>query len=188
MGIIAQTLPLVNPSFVGADRTRGGVVPAQGGGPLGSPPSLPQLAREAMGDWLSGYHWDWYATLTFRLKFSAASAWRAWNRWSAAHFPLGGWFAAMEFTERDGKQVPHLHALVNCSAEESVEDEFRAMLHDPHNSLAWKHWFKRYGRNSIDGFVAGRGAEGYCSKYVVKNAYDRGEYDVGGSWQSAGGR
>ncbi len=189
MNIIAQpTEKIKTTELPGAlTATLGGVEPAQGAGVQTSAPSLPQMARDELATWLGQHKWDWFATLTFREMFSAASAWRAWARWSQAHFPAGGWFAAMEFTERGGKQVPHLHTLVNCDAAQDAEAEFRAILHDPHNSQAWRHWVKRYGRAKIENYIPAKGADHYVAKYVTKDAIDRGGWDVGGCWQTSAG-
>ena len=134
-----------------------------------------------LATWLTTWHWDWFMTGTFRESYSVQAARRAWERWTR-HICWGGWFVAFELTNRNGKAVPHVHALVNCDASANLGPG-RAAAWDPYDSKAWQGWLKSYGRCKIERYDPERGAAEYVSKYVTKSAYDRGDWSVGGQWQ-----
>lgn len=142
---------------------------------------LQHKVREELSAWLSGHHWDWFVTGTFRFKASVPAAWRAWQRWLRT-MPAAAWYAALELTQRDGKEVPHIHALVNCNVYTPMDD-LRHLVYNPQGCTEWERWFKSYGRCKIERYDPARGAARYVSKYVTKTVYDQGDYMVGGQWQ-----
>lgn len=119
-----------------------------------------QLA-EAWGQFLSGYPWDWFATLTFREPVGSFRAHRLFGYFvrdieKAAGIPIA-WFRGDEYGPRGGRL--HLHAL---------------MLNVAHlRRLTWMDdWNRRAGYARILPFDPGRGAAYYCAKYVTKQFGD----------------
>lgn len=115
-----------------------------------------QLA-EAWGEFLSGYPWDWFLTLTFREPVVSFRAHRLFERFAkdlekAAGIPIA-WFRADEFGPRGGRL--HLHALI---------------LNVGHlRRLSWMdEWNRRAGYARILPFDPSKGAAYYCAKYVTK--------------------
>lgn len=126
----------------------------------------------AWTDWLSTFHWDHFATLTFREPRSEASARRAFEGYvrsvrSLTHGGSVGYFVGYEYGTF-GRL--HLHALMRTSSPQP--DLFtsrcsRASEALPSETL-WKVWWERYGRATVSDYDPKRGAAGYVSKYVTK--------------------
>lgn len=119
-----------------------------------------QLA-DAWGDFLAGYPWDWFLTLTFRDPPGSFRAHRMFDRFArdiekAAGVPTG-WFRGDEYGPLGGRL--HIHALMLNTA------------HLPR--IAWlNEWNRRAGFARILPFDATRGAAFYCAKYVTKEFGD----------------
>lgn len=123
-------------------------------------------------DWLSTFHWDHFATLTFAEPRSEASARRAFAQYtrslSSAHPGLDlGYFCGYEYGTF-GRL--HLHALLRTS-----QDQWDFGLRTvpcPQtilpNEVLWHYWYERYGRAKVETYDRRRGAAGYVSKYVTK--------------------
>ena len=118
---------------------------------------------EAWGEFLAGYPWDWFVTLTFREPPGSFRAHRMFDRFArdiekAANVTIG-WFRGDEYGPIGGRL--HIHAL---------------MLNTSHlPRMAWlNEWNRRAGFARILPFDAAKGAAFYCSKYVTKQF---GDYD-----------
>jgi hypothetical protein len=135
--------------------------------------------RDAWTDWLSSFHWDHFATLTFADPRSEASARRAFNAFvgqlrGLTHGGSVGYFCGYEYGTF-GRL--HLHALMRTTTPQpdlgpgGVPHPCEALP----SGLVWRTWFDRYGRATVTRYDPQRGAAGYVSKYVTKRlAY----YDI----------
>jgi hypothetical protein len=123
-----------------------------------------ESVRGALGSWLCSIPWRYYATLTFRDGFSEPAARRAVGRFFASK---GYYFAALEHGKL--RAVPHVHLLQGGDLLPSRQE-------------LWEEWFARFGRALWEDIVPGKGAEQYCSKYCVKDAMNRGDWLLGGTW------
>jgi len=119
---------------------------------------------EAWGQFLSGYPWDWFLTLTFREPVASFRAHRLFSYFArdiekAAGMPIA-WFRGDEFGPHGGRL--HLHAV---------------MLNVAHlRRLLWMdEWDRRAGYARILPFDPHLGAAYYCAKYVTKHF---GEWDL----------
>jgi len=129
----------------------------------------PQPVRAAWSEWLGGFPWDAWGTLTFRWSDPThAQLDRAFSGFVThiRNFSMTGdapYFLGHE-VGRGGRA--HLHCLLG------VGDMPRTAL--------WSWWFKRYGRCEVRGYDPERGAAAYVSKYITK---ELGHYDVDlGRW------
>lgn len=119
---------------------------------------------EAWGDFLGGFPWDWFCTLTFRDPVPSFTAHRRFAFFmrdveQAAGLPIA-WFRADEYGPLGGRL--HLHALV------SNVGHLRR--------LTWMdRWDARNGYARILKFDPEKGAAYYCAKYVTKQF---GEWDL----------
>ncbi len=117
--------------------------------------------REAWGQFLSGFPWDWFVTLTFREEIGSYRAHRLFESFiraleKAAGIPLF-WFRVDEIGGRTGRF--HIHALIGNVA------HLRRMT--------WVDWWDRVaGYARILPFEAKRGAAYYCAKYLTKQLGD----------------
>ncbi len=135
--------------------------------------------RLAWTDWLSSFHWDHFATLTFADPRSEASARKAFLRFvgqlrGLTHGGSVGYFCGYEYGTF-GRL--HLHSLMRTSTPQPD----LGVGGVPHPSaalpceLVWKTWFETYGRATVARYDPRRGAAGYVAKYVTKRlAY----YDI----------
>jgi hypothetical protein len=119
---------------------------------------------DAWGEFLGGYPWDWFVTLTFVgdvKTFTAHNRCNAWLRsleWATGH-PIF-WFRGDECGNRFGKF--HMHLLIGNVAH----------LH----RFTWmKRWELRNGWARIFEFNPALGASYYVAKYVTKQF---GEWDL----------
>lgn len=130
------------------------------------------LLREAWTAWLSGFHWDYFATLTFAEPRSEASARRAFHGYcrqleGLTHGGSVGYFCGYEYGTF-GRL--HLHALMRTTTPQPDLGPGGV----PHPSaalpcgLVWRTWFDRFGRATVAPYDPQRGAAGYVSKYVTK--------------------
>ena len=115
----------------------------------------------AWGQFLSGFSWDWYVTLTFRDWVKSFRAHRLFEQFmrdleKAAGIPIF-WFRADELGTHGGKF--HIHALIGNVAHL--------------RRLTWMdRWHDLAGIARILPFNAKRGAAYYCAKYVTKQSGD----------------
>lgn len=117
--------------------------------------------RDAWGEFLSGFPWDWFVTLTFREEVSSFRAHRLFTYFvraleKAAGIPIF-WFRVDEIGSRLGRF--HIHALIGNVA------HLRRMT--------WVDWWDRIaGYARILPFSAKCGAAYYCGKYMTKQSAD----------------
>lgn len=135
------------------------VAGAEGGG-------LPR----AVGDWLNGYPWNAWCTLTFRAgNFSADAATRAVNLWldyiRTTGSPAVTYYVGHEVGGLGGRL--HLHGLIGNLADYTSR------------TALWSWWFKRFGRAQVLRYDAERGAAWYVAKYVTK-AVAEWDFDLTG--------
>jgi len=125
-----------------------------------------------MGQFLSAYSWDWWATLTWREEVGSFTAWNRTEEF-IRHLEQGppkrrvGAFIAIEKHRyrSDGYTLTyHAHLLIK-----GVDDLRR--------DAAWAFTFRRNGRARIEPFVQSRGASYYVAKYVGKEVVGIGEWD-----------
>lgn len=110
------------------------------------------------GEWLKGYDWQAWGTLTLRYDEPTHDQMqRAWSRFVAWLRTEGNqdvsYFVGHEVGSR-GRV--HLHCLLGTLAE------------DTPRSALWSWWYERFGRAEIRGYDPERGAASYVSKYVTK--------------------
>jgi hypothetical protein len=114
---------------------------------------------QAWGEFLSGFNWEWFLTLTFREPQESFRAHRLFRRFAGQINRAAGnsvaWFMVFEYGSRLGRL--HIHAL---------------MLNVAHLSrFHWmEEWNKVAGYARILPFAQGKGAAFYCAKYVTKSA------------------
>jgi len=127
--------------------------------------------------WLSTFEWTAYCTLTFRrpMRQGALRCGRAWVRWIANRYGEARAFLAEEH-HADGERL-HLHALIHIADGDLVD-----------LTPWWRWWWTKFGRCEVRRYQARRGAAGYCSKYILKEAQDRGSWDLLVEKQSHGRR
>jgi len=119
-------------------------------------------------EWLSTIPWTTYGTFTFQ-DDQDRSVWSLGDRiiqqlWRTTGCESFG-FIVGEHGRRTGRF--HLHGLL-------AHDKSGLQLLD-------EYWREYYGLTRFEPFQRGRGAEAYCGKYTLKEAYDTGEYTVSGS-------
>jgi len=113
--------------------------------------------REAWGQFLSQFPWDWFVNLTFRGEVPTFRAYRIVDRFlldleAAAGVPIH-WFRADEYGARLGKF--HMHLLIGNVAHL--------------RRLYWMDaWNRRAGYARILPFDDRRGAAFYVAKYITK--------------------
>lgn len=134
-------------------------------------PDAKQL-HDTWTDWLSTFHWDHFATLTFRDPRSEHSARRAFGKYvrtlrQLTHGGSVGYFCGYEYGTF-GRL--HLHALMRTASPQpslgrgGVPHPSKALP----SGLVWRAWFDTFGRASVAPYDRKRGAAGYVSKYVTK--------------------
>lgn len=134
---------------------------------------LPPTPAQAMGNFLSRYDWDWWGTITFREDvgtYTAENRIKQFLRWLERQKPrrrVAAFYALERHRWRGDNSTltPHLHFLVTGVA-------------DLRRDLAWRYSFDRNGRTQIEPYDPGKGAAYYISKYVGKEAFGTGEWDV----------
>lgn len=143
--------------------------------------------RDHLSAWLARCRWDWFGHLTFRACRSDAFAERAVNRWlnavsrkawGAKYYRRAGegaWcFAGFERQKRGDW---HAHALIGgtCGVPSIVGKDLwdRTDASGRPVAIARVWPYRPVG-----------GAEGYCTKYVVKDSYDTGFWRLLGNWDT----
>ncbi len=125
--------------------------------------------REAWVDLLSRYEWSWFTTLTFRDLPKTYTAVNRTKKWLTAikkqekrRIP---YFMCMEWTRLQNR--PHMHLLMGG-------------LHEVNRSKWWLTWFTWYGAARILPYDSRLGAAYYLTKYVVKDIYQKGIFEIKG--------
>ena len=127
---------------------------------------MSSLLSDGWGEFLSGFLWDWYVTLTFAGDVKSFTAHHRCEAWLKSLDKAAGqsiiWFRGDEYGERFGKF--HMHLLIGGAGH----------LH----RFTWMNrWQARNGFARILPFDSAKGAAYYVSKYVTKQF---GEWDIGG--------
>ena len=134
------------------------------------PPS--QAVHEAWTNWLSTFHWDHFATLTFAQPRTEARARRAFAAFvrTVRLQTFGGSVGYFCGYECGTFGRLHLHALMRTNVPQT-ELAINANSHPSKavpNKVLWACWFERFGRAKVETYDPKRGAAGYVSKYVTK--------------------
>lgn len=108
---------------------------------------------EALGEWLSGFHWDYFATYTFRTPHSKFGALGHTRRHIREQGVGGAVLFAEPFTWRDDYHVHSLERLEGLGL-----DDYMGKL-----SAA-----QRLGRCRIERYDSELGATYYVAKYLTK--------------------
>jgi len=118
--------------------------------------------RKEYADWLQGYPWTHFLTLTFSRPTSPAGAMRAWERTEREALPDGSfWFVGAEPGEKFGRW--HLHALIHVVRPLEAE-------------ILGQWWRNHYGISHVR--TIRKGATFYVSKYAFK---EHGDWRIGGA-------
>ena len=153
--------------------------------------------REIWSEWLNGYNWDWWVTLTFRNRITAKTANKKWNKWlRALEMELDdkvGYFRCTELQR--GRKVLHFHSLMlNVSGLHTrtmgnwlkAEKILKKIKEDPSEEeieqlaicIYWgDKWNEIAGFGRIYPYDPGKGANSYLTKYISKELSD---YKLGG--------
>jgi len=153
--------------------------------------------RETWAEWLNGYSWDWWVTLTFRDKVTRKTANRKWNKWfRALEKELDdkvGYFRCTELQKH--REVLHFHSLMLnlarlhtrtlgnwLKAEKVLKKAISSPSTEEIEQLAVRfYWMDQW--NEIAGFARiykydpTRGAHHYLCKYITK---EHSDYKLGG--------
>ena len=127
------------------------------------------LLRQAWVDLLDRYEWSWFATLTFRDLPKTYTAINRTKKWlkaikKAEHRPLS-YFMCMEWTRIQNR--PHAHLLMGG-------------LEDIRRDKWWSTWWTWYGAARILPYDSRLGAGYYLTKYILKDVYGWGLFQIGG--------
>lgn len=125
--------------------------------------------RLAWVDLLNRYDWDWFATLTFRDLPKTYTAINRTKKWLTAIKKQEkrsiSYFMCMEWTKVQNR--PHTHLLIGN-------------LEGVRRDRWWFTWFTWYGRARILPYNKELGAGYYLTKYVVKDIYQSGMFEIEG--------
>lgn len=125
--------------------------------------------RLAWVDLLNRYEWSWFTTLTFRDLPKTYTAINRTKKWlkaikKAERRPLS-YFMCMEWTRIQNR--PHTHLLMGG-------------LEDIRRDKWWSTWYTWYGRARILPYDSRLGAGYYLTKYVIKDIYQSGMFEIKG--------
>lgn len=117
-----------------------------------------------MAEWIGGHEWDVWLTGTFQPDKSykdTINTKRAFGRFindlQVKYNKDVGYFMAVE-RFKDG-QFTHVHAVLSCTG-------------DLRYKQIGETWRERYGRESVERYEKGRGANYYVTKYISKELCD----------------
>ncbi len=127
------------------------------------------LLRQAWVDLLKRYEWTWFTTLTFRDLPKTYTAINRTKKWLTAikkteRRPLS-YFMCMEWTKVQNR--PHTHLLMG-NLEGIRRDKW------------WSIWYTWYGRARILPYDCRLGCQFYLTKYIVKDVYQSGMFEIKG--------
>lgn len=116
---------------------------------------------------LSRYEWTWYTTLTFRdlpKTYTAINRVKKWLRSiekaEKRHVP---YYLCLEFTKR--LHIPHIHLLMGN-------------LDGVYSKKWFNVWLEKWGGAYIDRYNRERGGIPYLCKYVMKDVYGSGHFEI----------
>jgi hypothetical protein len=131
------------------------------------------LSRQVLAEMLDKLDWDLFFTGTFKDSFRRDAAIKSFYRWLNSVCWLKGidldkkgyaWF--LEWHK--WRDVPHIHALLRLPGLRT-NDKLRSL---------WRPWFVHYGRCQVERYNEEMGAGFYLSKYMVKDTFGRGDWDI----------
>jgi len=153
--------------------------------------------RFIWSEWLNGYNWDWWITLTFRNRVTAKSANKKWNKWlrmlEKQLDDRVGYFRCTELQK--GRKVLHFHSLMlNVSGLHTrtmgnwlkAEKILKKIKEDPSEEeieqlavcIYWgDKWNELAGFARIYRYDSTKKASYYLTKYISKELSD---YRLGG--------
>ena len=133
-------------------------------------------AQQELGDWLSSFDWDFWATLTTRKELTLPSARRAvmgFNKFLERAGYTRIFFAIEQFDLKEGY---HLHALLKLPDVLSYRNIIETWQHVTGNKK--KHKGKKWNAINLQKYNPKLGASHYLAKYITKELSD---YDFIGS-------
>jgi len=122
--------------------------------------------RQRLTEWLSGdtFTWSFFCTLTFRRPPFTRQIQRVGVLLALDSWPCERRRAFVAEERGSETERRHLHCLLEAPAV------------DPRR--IWRTWFDRYGRAKVERYNPQLGAAHYLTKYVLKDACDKGDWDV----------
>jgi len=124
-------------------------------------PPEPQTTKEAWGEYLDRYRWDYFITVTFRFPrqpHHADSTIREVGKVIEEH-TNGRYFLG---TELHVNRTLHVHGLLQ--APHGADDPTARMVAD----TIWRVFLRRFGRSQVRRVQLNEAVSAYVSKYVVK--------------------
>ena len=123
--------------------------------------------RQAWVDLLNRYEWNWFTTLTFLDLPKSYTALNRAKKWlysieNEERITLA-YYLALEYTKV--LNLPHIHLLMGG-------------LKGVSRKKWWYRWYTLYGRARILPYEKGRGAGHYLSKYIIKDIYNCGMFEL----------
>ena len=106
--------------------------------------------------------WDCFGTMTFRMEVTVASARKQFERWMRHDLPHIPCFYAIE--QHPGGHGAHIHCLMRLGTRRRYS--------------VWNNWFSKYGRVRLEPVEKTGGVVGYCAKYCIKSAFEKGWWNV----------
>lgn len=127
------------------------------------------LLRQAWVDLLDRYEWSWFTTLTWRSLPKTYTCLNQTKKWLTAikkqEKRCIPYFMCLEWTRLQNR--PHTHLLM-------------ANLEGIRRDKWWSTWYTQYGAARILPYNKKLGAAYYLTKYVVKDVYRSGMFEVKG--------
>ena len=125
--------------------------------------------RQGWVDLLNRYQWTWFTTLTWRSLPKTYTAIHQTKKWIKAiekdeKIDIG-YFLCLEWTKLQNR--PHTHLLMG-NLEGIRRDKW------------WSTWYTQYGAARILPYNQELGAASYLTKYVIKDIYQRGMFELKG--------
>lgn len=124
--------------------------------------------RKGWCELLDHYNWTWFTTLTFKdfpKTYTAQNRVKRFLRYvERIERHKVAWYMCMEYTKLG---CPHFHLLMGN-------------LEGARYSKYFTWWFTRYGGARFKVYDPGKGATYYLTKYVIKDSYESGWYEIEG--------
>ena len=130
--------------------------------------------RDAYADFIQSYHWDYFATVTFKSPrkepyYAIKNVWRECQKVGAAR----GFLVAEPHESGD----LHIHGLLATAAKGALPS--LALPWDVEGSMR-----KRFGISRVEACNSAEAVSSYCAKYVTKQDGQIDHYDIlGAKWE-----
>jgi len=125
--------------------------------------------REGWIHLLNRYEWTWFTSLTFRDLPKSYTAINRTKKWLKAIEKAEkrdiGYYLCLEWTKTQNR--PHMHLLMGN-------------LDGIRRDKWWCEWYTRYGAARILPYNQKLGAASYLTKYVIKDIYQKGMFEIKG--------